>query len=100
MAQTETDSRFKVLVNGHGRYALWPEFRSAPAGWQEVLSPHSRLECLDFVAKHEHKTEVQSYREPAAAAIGFGLLFFGGEEQNAGRDKYDFLLRAARFADD
>src|SRR6266567_2139702 len=102
MTQTETDiGRFKVLVNDQGRYALWPEFRSVPAGWQEVLGPRSRAECLDFVNQREHKTPVQTVRpRKAVPAVGFGLLFFGGEEQNAGREKYDFLLQAARFADE
>jgi len=97
----EEATRFTVLVNDQGRYALWPEFRSVPAGWQEVLGPHSRQDCLDFVNKHERKTAVRAV--PSAytvPTVGFGLLFFGGEEQNAGREKYDFLLRAARFADE
>src|SRR5579859_5277900 len=95
----EETSRFQVVVNDQGRYALWPEFRTAPAGWQEVFAPHSRSECLDFVSAHERKTQVQA-TQATVPAVGFGLLFFGGEEQNAAGDKYDFLLRAARFADE
>jgi natural product biosynthesis luciferase-like monooxygenase protein len=102
MTQTQEETgRFSVLVNDQGRYALWPEFRTAPAGWQEILPPHSRAECLAFVSNQERKTQVQSGRPKATTpAVGFGLLFFGGEEQNVGRVKYDFLLRAARFADE
>src|SRR5262245_35623835 len=63
MTQIQEDTtRFTVLVNDQGRYALWPEFRSVPAGWQEVLGPHSRQDCLDFVTKHGRKTEVRSVR--------------------------------------
>ncbi len=102
MTQTQEDTyRFKVLVNDQGRYALWPEFRAAPAGWREALGPHSRADCLNFVNTHERNIPVPSVRpRKTVLAVGFGLLFFGGEEQNAGRDKYDFLLRAARFADE
>lgn len=103
MTATEiSPPRFSVLANDQGRHALWPEFRSVPAGWQEVLGPHARAECLDFVNKKECKfpQEVRSVRRAAVPTVGFGLLFFGGEEQNAGREKYDFLLRAARFADE
>jgi len=97
----EETSRFKVLVNSQGRYALWPEFRAAPAGWQEALGPHPKEDCLDFVAKNERQSQAPTARARATVpSVGFGLLFFGGEEQNAGRDKYDFLLRAARFADE
>jgi natural product biosynthesis luciferase-like monooxygenase protein len=100
MAQIQEETgQFKVLVNDQERYALWPEFRAAPSGWHEVFPPHSRTECLDFVAKHERKTQVQPQRT-TVPSVGFGLLFFGGEEQNAVGDKYDFLLRAARFADE
>src|SRR5260370_19881643 len=102
MTQTQEDTyRFKVRVIETGRCGLWPEFRAAPAGWREALGPHSRADCLNFGNTHERNRAVPSVRPPKTVlAVGCGLLFFGGEEQNAGRDKYDFLLRAARFADE
>src|SRR5262249_25139060 len=37
--------------------------------------------------------------EPASKTIAFGLLFFGGEEGEAAREKYQFVIDVARYAD-
>jgi natural product biosynthesis luciferase-like monooxygenase protein len=104
----EETARFKVVTNPLGRLALWPEHRGIPDGWRQVLEPHSRAECLDYVARHEKKLMAQPHAAPsvpapaktAASTVEFGLLFFGGDEQNAARAKYAFVIEAARFADE
>ncbi|WP_417528635.1 MbtH family protein [Marinomonas shanghaiensis] len=54
---------FFVLQNQQGQYSLWPEFASIPKGWQIIIGPTSRGECIDYVEQHwtainpfKHKT--------------------------------------------
>lgn len=48
----DPDSRFVVVVNGEGQYALWPDFAAVPAGWTVVHGPADRARCLDHVNAH------------------------------------------------
>ncbi|MCW4629855.1 MULTISPECIES: MbtH family protein [Marinomonas] len=43
---------FLVLQNQHGQYSLWPEFAAIPNGWQTIIGPMSRAECIDYVEQH------------------------------------------------
>lgn len=43
---------FFVLLNQQGQYSLWPEFASQPIGWEIVLGPVSRSECVTYVEQH------------------------------------------------
>lgn len=115
---SEEASRFRVLTNEKGRHALWPSWKAIPAGWQEVLPPAEREDCLEYVRRHWTGLQGGAPRVPAppsprvepltpqsqpqapAKTIGFGLLFFGGDEGSSAWEKYEFVINVARFADE
>jgi len=39
-----------VVTNDAGRYAVWPESRTLPAGWHPTGVSGTRDECLDSIA--------------------------------------------------
>ena len=42
---------YKILVNGEGQYSIWPEFKEAPAGWEQVGRVADKPTCLDWIAE-------------------------------------------------
>ncbi|QNP75102.1 MbtH family protein [Streptomyces roseirectus] len=42
-------SAFLVLVNHEAQYSLWPFFAAVPPGWDVVLGPAGRDNCLDHI---------------------------------------------------
>ena len=92
-----SDATFKVLANGEGRHALWPAQKAVPAGWTEVLSARPRGACLDHVNRVWTGLRVPPRR--ARRTLDFSLLFFGGDEGDAAREKYQFVISASRYAD-
>ncbi len=99
----ETPS-FRVLTNQFGRHALWPACKPIPAGWQEVLGPSAREDCLSYVRTHwpslQGRPSIQPASQPRSKKLAFGLLFFGGDEGSAAWEKYQFVIDVARYADD
>src|SRR5262249_11317804 len=63
----------------------------------EALAARPRAECLAFVEQSPAKPQAA---KPDVATVGFGLMFFGSDEDAGARGRYDFLLAAARFADE
>ena len=51
MAFDREDALFKVLVNHEAQYSLWPDYKAAPAGWQETGQRASKAECLAYVER-------------------------------------------------
>jgi natural product biosynthesis luciferase-like monooxygenase protein len=112
--QAEEAARFRVLANQTGRHALWPACKAIPAGWKEVLTPAPREECLEFVRRVSAEPS-RDRQEPACVPLpggrgsvqtpqttpklGFGFLFFGGDEGSSAWEKYEFVINVARFAD-
>lgn len=94
----ETASQFRVLANPHGRLALWPAYKSTPAGWREVLPPSSHDKCLSYVRQREAAPAAKP--KAARQSLDFGLLFFGGDEGDAAWQRYQFVIDVARYADD
>lgn len=47
-----TDDRYRVLVDGEGRHALWPEGLTVPAGWRVAQEAADRAEALAHVEQH------------------------------------------------
>jgi MbtH protein len=43
---------FYVLVNDEDQHSLWPTFVDVPSGWQTVLGPTGRADCLTYVEQH------------------------------------------------
>ena len=41
---------FVVVVNGEQQYAIWPEYKAIPEGWQEAGKRGLRQECLAHIA--------------------------------------------------
>ncbi len=40
---------FFVLVNAHTQYSLWPQITAVPQGWNVVLGPESRSNCVQWL---------------------------------------------------
>jgi len=89
--------QFRVVVNERGRHSLWPAEMKVPAGWRETLAARSRGECLDYVRRSW--TELRVKPRQAKTTMDFGLMFFGGDEGDAAREKYEWVIDVARFAD-
>ena len=45
----EQDGTYRVVVNAENQHALWPMSADVPDGWDTVLGPAGRAECLDHV---------------------------------------------------
>ncbi len=103
-----SEQLFRVVVDMAGRHALWPAARTVPTGWCETLAPSSRELALAYVQQQWHA--LQPRRKPRSIAapsqlakrrtIDFSLMFFGSDEGNAAREKYEMVLQASRFADE
>lgn len=89
--------QFRVVVNERGRHSLWPAELKVPAGWKETLPARSRGECLDYVRRSWMELRVKPRQ--ARTTMEFGLMFFGGDEGDAAREKYEWVIDVARFAD-
>src|SRR5207253_7740640 len=99
-----SQERCKVVVNRQGRHAVWPAPRPIPPGWAEVLTPRSRSECLEYVGRawtdlHNRPASSPAAVETRRRTVEFGLFFFGGDEEDAAREKYEFVIEVARYAD-
>jgi MbtH protein len=46
---SESNERYKVLVNHEGQYSIWPAERGNPIGWSDGGKSGSRAECLAYV---------------------------------------------------
>jgi natural product biosynthesis luciferase-like monooxygenase protein len=91
-------SQFRVVSNDTGRQALWPAHKAIPSGWKEVLPASTQEECLEWVRRHGCGPK-PSATPPRRQSLGFGLLFFGGDEGDGAADKYEFVIEAARYAE-
>jgi MbtH protein len=45
------DGQVKVVVNSEEQYALWPENRPLPAGWNDTGKSGNRDDCLNYIAE-------------------------------------------------
>lgn len=109
-----TEQLTRVVVNTEGRYALWPAVRAVPRGWREALAPASREAALAHVEANEKtlrprralpassKQAEALASAPAAKTktMDFSLMFFGCDEGDAAREKYEMVIAASRFADE
>ncbi|HZT81110.1 MAG TPA: MupA/Atu3671 family FMN-dependent luciferase-like monooxygenase [Gemmataceae bacterium] len=91
-------ARFQVVKNREGRYSLWPAHKQPPAGWNVVHPSGTRDECLALVSESWPDLR-RAAPVKTRAKLQLGLMFFGGMEDPASRDKYGLLLDCARFAD-
>ncbi len=98
-ATPSVDPRYRVVRNRTGRFALWPAARTIPAGWTETLPAAERDQGLAYIGQHWTALRAAPPVSPLQR-LGFGLLFFGGDEGQTAADKYQCVIDAARFADD
>jgi len=47
--QDHDDSRYAVLRDAGGQYAIWPADRSLPHGWTPDGTTGTKTECLDHI---------------------------------------------------
>lgn len=67
----DEEAIFVVLVNAEGQHSLWPQFRPAPPGWEQIGPTGSRAECLAFIEANWTDMRPVSLRE-AHRAAGLG----------------------------
>ena len=48
----QVDGTYLVLINDEGQYSLWPAFAVIPKGWNQVLGPEPREECVAYINEH------------------------------------------------
>jgi MbtH protein len=48
----DENGQFYVVVNDEGQHAIWPTLSAVPRGWQRVVGPQGRQECLDYIEAH------------------------------------------------
>ena len=87
---------FQVLVHDSGRHSIWPARSTPPAGWRTATTGKTREQCLAWVRDHW----TPEGGAPKPARMGFGLMFFGGGEEDSARDKYELIVHSARLADE
>jgi len=50
MAQS-TETIYRVVISDEGRYAIWPEYKEIPWGWQADKISGPKQICLDYIAQ-------------------------------------------------
>ncbi|EKO3556709.1 MbtH family protein [Vibrio metschnikovii] len=53
-----TENQFTVLINHHGQYSLWPEFKPTPSGWKSTFGPSSKQRCIEYIEANWHDIRV------------------------------------------
>ncbi len=48
----DENGQFYVLINAKQQYSLWPIFACQPEGWQCVLGPENRKNCIAYIEKY------------------------------------------------
>jgi len=47
--ETEDTTTYKVIVNGEEQYAIWPEFKEIPTGWNYGNKSGAKADCLAYI---------------------------------------------------
>lgn len=64
MDNIEDKTIYKVVVNQHGQYSVWPSDRENPLGWSDAGKTGIKPECLLYI--EEVWTDMRPRREPQA----------------------------------
>ncbi|AJE23909.1 MbtH family protein [Azotobacter sp. CWF10] len=63
MSFDQADTQFHVVVNAEQQYSIWPEYKSIPAGWQEIGVSGDRQTCLAHISGIWSDMRPRSLRE-------------------------------------
>jgi phthiocerol/phenolphthiocerol synthesis type-I polyketide synthase D len=104
--------QFVVVRNQQQRLSLWPASKAVPVGWTAISDPCSKEECERVLRTGGETGPQQNEAESGAGAgaekqaqrrmvrnMDVGLMFFGDNEYSSERNRYDFLLECASYAD-
>jgi MbtH protein len=67
MSFDSPETRFLVVINAEQQYAIWPDYKPVPAGWQDAGVHGDRQTCLAHIAKVWTDMRPRSLREAAQA---------------------------------
>jgi MbtH protein len=67
MSFDSPETRFLVVINAEQQYAIWPDYKPVPAGWQDVGVHGDRQTCLAHIAEVWTDMRPRSLREAAQA---------------------------------
>ncbi|MBX9762633.1 MAG: MbtH family protein [Pseudomonadaceae bacterium] len=67
MSFDSPDTRFLVVINAEQQYAIWPDYKPVPAGWQDVGVAGDRQACLAHIAEAWSDMRPLSLREATQA---------------------------------
>lgn len=48
----DQDLEYQVVINHEEQYAIWPAFKTLPAGWKAIGPSGSRAVCLEYIEAH------------------------------------------------
>ncbi len=51
MSFDQEDAIFRVVVNQERQYAIWPDWKAVPAGWEEAGMTGNKAACLEHIEK-------------------------------------------------
>lgn len=63
MSLDSPETQFVVVRNDEEQYAIWPGYKSIPAGWQSVGVVGDKASCLAHIAKVWSDMRPRSLRE-------------------------------------
>jgi MbtH protein len=63
MSASDTEPRYRVVVNDEEQYSIWPLHKADPPGWVEVGVTGTKDECLAHISLVWHDMRPRSVRE-------------------------------------
>ena len=63
---SQSEPRYRVVVNDEEQYSIWPAYKDNAPGWRDVGVSGSRDECLAHVQAVWRDMRPRSLREPPA----------------------------------
>jgi len=63
MTASDTEPRYRVVVNDEEQYSIWPLYKADPPGWVEAGVAGTRDECLAHIRAVWQDMRPRSVRE-------------------------------------
>ncbi len=61
--EEEDDFIYVVVKNNEDQYSIWPDFKTIPAGWEDMGRRGNKKECLDYIKEVWTDMRPRSLRE-------------------------------------
>lgn len=63
---SQTEQRWRVVVNDEEQYSIWPAYKDNPPGWRDVGVSGSKDECLAHIRAVWQDMRPRSLRDAQA----------------------------------